>query len=136
MRKRTAKKSAARRTTAKRTTARSSTVVKLRPVKKVNEKLTKSQLLTSLSEQTGVSKKDITHVLAALEQTIDASIKKGSLGQFTLPGLVKIVTVRKPATKARTGINPFTGLETLFKARPARTVVKVRALKKLKDMAA
>jgi nucleoid DNA-binding protein len=52
-----------------------------------------------------------------------------------MPGLFKIQTVRKPATKARKGINPFTGEETVFKAKPARTVVKIRPLKKLKEMA-
>lgn len=103
-------------------------------VKKVSEKLTKSQLLLMLSESTGLGKKDIVNVLSALEEIINASVKKGALGEFTLPGLVKIVTIRKPATKARKGISPFTGEETVFKAKPARTVVKVRALKKLKDM--
>ena len=57
-------------------------------------------------------------------------------GQFILPGLMKIEVKRKPATKARKGINPFTGEETMFKAKPARNVVKVRPLKKLKDMVA
>ncbi len=52
-----------------------------------------------------------------------------------LPGLLKITTVRKPAVKARKGINPFTKEEAMFKAKPATTVVKVRPLKKLKDMA-
>jgi nucleoid DNA-binding protein len=53
---------------------------------------------------------------------------------FTIPGLCKIVVQRKPATKERQGINPFTGEETTFKAKPARNVIKVRPLKNLKDM--
>ena len=53
---------------------------------------------------------------------------------FNVPGLMKIKVVRKPATKARKGINPFTGEETMFKAKPARNVVKVTPLKALKDM--
>jgi hypothetical protein len=47
---------------------------------------------------------------------------------------MKLVVQRKPATKARRGINPFTGEETIFKAKPARNVVKIRPLKNLKDM--
>jgi nucleoid DNA-binding protein len=65
---------------------------------------------------------------------IERHIKKGAVGQFSLPGLMKIEVRRKPATKARKGINPFTGQETVFKARPARNVVKIRPLKKVKDM--
>ena len=67
---------------------------------------------------------------------IERHVKKRAPGQFTLPGLMKIEVKRKPATKARKGINPFTGEPTIFKAKPARNVVKVRPLKKLKDMVA
>ena len=62
-------------------------------------------------------------------------LRKGAAGEFTIPGLMKCVVKRKPATKARKGINPFTGEEIMFKAKPARNVVKVRPLKKLKEMA-
>jgi nucleoid DNA-binding protein len=58
------------------------------------------------------------------------------VGEFTIPGVMKITTVKKPARKARKGINPFTGEETVFKAKPASTAVKVRPLKKLKEFAA
>ncbi|MBN2581949.1 MAG: HU family DNA-binding protein, partial [Planctomycetes bacterium] len=60
--------------------------------------------------------------------------KKGP-GMFVVPGLMKIVVVQKPAVKARKGINPFTKQEQMFKAKPARRVVKVRPMKALKDMA-
>ena len=66
--------------------------------------------------------------------SIEGHVKKNAVGEFVLPGLLKITTVRKPAVKARKGINPFTKEEVMFKAKPATTVVKVRALKKLKDM--
>ncbi|MHC4995831.1 MAG: HU family DNA-binding protein, partial [Planctomycetota bacterium] len=62
------------------------------------------------------------------------NLKKSGPQTFTIPGLAKIVVQRKPATRARKGINPFTGEETVFKAKPARNVVKVRPLKGLKDM--
>ena len=69
-----------------------------------------------------------------MADVIEAHIKKNAVGVFVLPGLMKISTVRKPATKARKGINPFTKEEVMFKAKPASTAVRVRPLKKLKDM--
>ena len=95
---------------------------------------TKSQLLMTLSEQTGVSKKEVGAVVDALADVINVHIKKGAVGQFTMPGLFKVRTVRKKATRARKGVNPFTGEETVFKAKPARTVLKLMPLKKMKDM--
>ena len=101
----------------------------------LKEPLTKTQLLATLSKDSGLSKKDIATVLEGLSDVIARHLKKRGAGQFTLPGLLKIKTVKKPATKARKGINPFTGEETMFKAKPARTLVKVQPLKALKDMA-
>ena len=101
----------------------------------VQNKMTKSQILTEIAENTEISKKDVTAVLAELDLLIERHIKKRACGEFLLPGLLKIVTVKKPAVKARKGINPFTGEEMMFKAKKATTVVKVRALKKLKEMA-
>ena len=95
---------------------------------------TKTQILSDVAESTGLSKRDVAGVLDALSDVIERHVKKRGADKFTMPGLFKIVTVRKPATKARKGINPFTGEETIFKAKPARTVIKIRPLKKLKDM--
>src|SRR5690606_25872533 len=100
----------------------------------IKEKYTKSQILGELSDKTGLSKKEVGGVLEELASLIERHIGKKSVGEFTLPGLLKITTVHKKAQKARKGINPFTGEETTFKAKPARTVVKVRPLKKLKEM--
>jgi nucleoid DNA-binding protein len=100
----------------------------------IKEPLTKAQLLATLAENTGLTKKDVTGVLDELSLVINRHLKKRGAGQFTMPGLMKIKTVRRPATKARKGTNPFTGQETVFKAKPARTVVKVQPLKGLKDM--
>ena len=96
--------------------------------------LTKSQLLTTLSETTGVPKKQTAAVLQELSAVISRHLKKGAAGVFTLPGLVKIKTLSKPARKARKGVNPFTGEEMMFKAKPASIAVKVQALKALKSM--
>ena len=65
---------------------------------------------------------------------VQRSLGKRGPGIYTIPGLMKLTVVRKPATKARKGINPFTGEETVFKAKPARNVIKIRPLKNLKDM--
>ncbi|AOE50491.1 HU family DNA-binding protein [Kangiella sediminilitoris] len=106
-----------------------------RKVTAVKKKFTKTQILNEIAAQTGLAKKDVGAVLDELGIVIERHIKKRSVGEFTLPGLLKISTVKKPAVKARKGINPFTGEETTFKAKPASTAVKVRPLKKLKDMA-
>lgn len=108
------------------------------PAKKltpITERFTKTQIVAQLSEDTGLSKKDVNAVIDGLSDVIERHIKKKGVGDFTLPGLFKIKTVKKPARKARKGINPFTGKETTFAARPASISVKVSALKKLKDMA-
>ena len=96
--------------------------------------LNKSQLLSTLSEETGLTRKEVSSVLDGLSTVIHRHLKKRGAGQFTMPGLLKIKTVRKPATKERPGTNPFTGEPTIFKAKPARTVVKVLPLKGLKEM--
>ncbi len=101
----------------------------------VKEKFTKTQIVDNIAEETGLSKKDVNAVVDSLGGVIERHIKKRSVGEFTLPGMFKIRTVKKPARKARKGINPFTGEETTFKARPASTSVKITPLKKLKDMA-
>lgn len=100
----------------------------------ITEKLTKAQILAEMATNTGLSKKQVSDVLGELGSLIERHIKKRGVGEFTLPGLLKIKTVKKPARKARKGINPFTGKEAMFQARPASTAVKVLALKALKDM--
>jgi len=101
----------------------------------VKDPMSKTQMVTEIAESASISKKEVSAVLEELGLIIERHVRKGAAGQFTLPGLLKVQVIRKPATKARKGINPFTGEETMFKAKPARNVVKVRPLKKLKDMA-
>ena len=100
----------------------------------VKERFSKTQILNQISEKTELPKKDVAAVIDELTDIIEGHLKKRSCGEFVLPGLMKIVTVKKPAKKARKGINPFTGEETTFAAKPASTQVKIRPLKKLKDM--
>ncbi len=96
--------------------------------------MTKAQLLSAIAEDTGLTRKQVAEVVDSLSGQILRHIKKRGPGTFTLPGLLKIRTVRKLAKKARKGINPFTGEETTFAAKPAHTVVKILPLKGLKDM--
>jgi len=96
--------------------------------------LNKSQILADIAGSTGLAKRDVGKVVEELSGVIERHIGKKGPGAFTLPGLFKIKTIRKPATKARKGINPFTKEEVTFKAKPARIVIKIRPLKKLKDM--
>ena len=95
---------------------------------------TKTEIYSNISESTGLSKKDVGAVFDALNDEIARALGKKGPQSFTLPGLCKIVVQHKPATPEREGVNPFTGEKTMFKAKPARNVVKVRPLKKLKDM--
>jgi nucleoid DNA-binding protein len=98
----------------------------------VKKARTKSQILSVIADNTGITKREIDQIFACLGDLIGHDLAKGP-GSFTVPGLMKVVVVKKPATKARKGVNPFTGEEMMFKAKPARNVVKVRALKGLKD---
>ena len=101
----------------------------------IKDPLNKSQMLSAIADGCGMSKKEVSAVMDELASVIHRHLKKrGGAGTCTVPGLMKIKTIRKPATKARPGINPFTGEETIFKAKPARTVVKVTPLKGLKEM--
>ncbi len=120
----------------KKTAAKASSATAARKVKTITEPMNKTQIINQISETTGLTKKDVNAVCDGLGDIMEGHLKKRGAGQFTLPGLLKIVTQKKPATKARKGINPFTGEATTFAAKPARTMVKVRPLKKLKDMTA
>ena len=104
-------------------------------IKAIKDPYTKSQLISELAEQTELTKKQVSEVLSGLTEIIEGHIKRNGAGVFTLPGLLKMKVVRKPATKARKGINPFTGEPTTFKAKPARNVVKILPLKAAKEMA-
>ena len=122
---------------ATRKTAKKAQAKKATPTRKitaVKKPMTKSAIISEIAENTELSKKQVSSVIDELAILIERHIKKRSPGQFTLPGLMKIEVKKKPATKARKGINPFTGEETVFKAKPARNVVKIKPLKKVKEM--
>jgi nucleoid DNA-binding protein len=94
----------------------------------------KGEIFTNIADNTGLTRKQVSGVFEALAAMMGQDLGRNGPEIFALPGLAKFTVVHKAATKARKGINPFTGEETMFKAKPARNVVKVRPLKGLKDM--
>lgn len=106
-------------------------------VSPITDKMTKSSIFASIAESTGLSKAEVTSVFDALEGLIAGSVHKKGFGEFTVPGLMKIVTKNVPAKPARKGVpNPFRPGELMdVAAKPATRSVKVRPLKKLKDYA-
>lgn len=127
-----AKKKTTRRTTKKKTTRAAAK----RParVSSANKPRTKSEIYNAISDQTGLARKEVSSVFDALGSLLAADLSKRGPGVMQVPGLMKVVVKRMPATKARKGINPFTKEPTVFKAKPARNVVKVRPLSGLKKM--
>ncbi len=109
------------------------TTTKKRKSTTSNKARTKSKIIGDIADSTGLSRKEVSGVFDAMSDLIRKDLRRGP-GTFTVPGLMKIRKVHKAATRARKGINPFTGEPTIFKAKPARSVVKVTALKGLKDM--
>lgn len=135
--KKTAKKTAARKPAAKKKApAKKAAPAAKKPAKITAAKekpRTKSEVLTTISDHVGISKKEAAQVFDIMGEMIEKDLKKTSCGSFNVPGMMKVTVQRKPATKARKGVNPFTKEEMVFKAKPARNVVKVRPLKALKD---
>jgi nucleoid DNA-binding protein len=98
-----------------------------------NKPRTKSEVYREISNKTALSRKQVASVFESMAGLIKKDLSKGP-GLFTIPGLIKVKVIKKPATKARMGVNPFTGQEMMFKAKPARKVVKAQPLKALKQM--
>jgi nucleoid DNA-binding protein len=137
-----AKKPAAKKKPAVKSTTKKTTTKKVTSAPKAPRKIsvgskpyTKSEFITTISEATNVSRKDISQVLSVISDIIGAHLQKQGPAIFSWPGLLKMKVVKKPATKARKGVNPFTGEPTVFKAKPASRKVKILPLKQLKAMA-
>jgi nucleoid DNA-binding protein len=93
--------------------------------------MSKTELIEAIAGQSGLEKKQVSAVLDALSDVVYKELK--AQHEVVLPGLLKLTSVTKPAVPEREGINPFTKEPTVFKAKPARTVIKPRPLKALKD---
>jgi nucleoid DNA-binding protein len=98
------------------------------------KKLSKSQVIGALAEKTGLSKKEVAGVFANLSELIKRELGKKGPGEFVVPDLLKLKVRNIPAKAKRKGINPFTGQEVTFPAKPASRKIRATALKKLKDM--
>tara|TARA_B110000879_G_scaffold211261_1_gene303411 strand:+ start:2664 stop:3218 length:555 start_codon:yes stop_codon:yes gene_type:complete len=128
------KKPAAKKPVAKKTAAKKP-AAPARKVTAVSNRFSKTQIISELATNTQMTRKQVNSVLDELAVLVERHVKKRSVGEFVLAGLIKIHTVKRPAKKSYKGTNPFTGKQTTFKARPASVAVKVHALKGLKDMA-
>jgi nucleoid DNA-binding protein len=121
--------------TAKKAAKKKVAVAKAAPrLKAIADKQTKTQILTAIAEDTGLSRKDVAAVFTSMSNLITRHVQKRGSGEFSIPDCgVKVRRVMKPRTKARMGRNPATGEAIKIPAKPAKTVVKVTALKALKD---
>jgi nucleoid DNA-binding protein len=123
----TAKKAAKKKVAAKKAPAAPS-------LKAITAKQTKTQIISAIAEETGLSKKDVSTVFTTLDSLISRHMQRRGSGEITIPDTgIKVRRVIKPRTKARMGRNPATGEAIKIPAKPAKTVVKVTALKALKD---
>lgn len=126
------KKAPAKRASTKKAAVKKAAATKAAP-KIIRDRLTKTQLMNHLAEQTGLAKKEVEAVYNALADTVVASCNKRGAGQITLPGLLKVELKKRPARKKRMGRNPATGEEIVIPAKPATTVLKARVLAGLKN---
>ena len=121
------------------------TVIATRPVSKLDltkplkvgaaaKPRSKSDVFATIAQHADLHRRDVAAVFHTLGSLIKADLSKLGAGVFKVPGMMRITVTRKPATKARLGVNPFTKQEVMFKAKPARNVVRVRPLRGLKDM--
>jgi len=93
--------------------------------------MSKTELIEAIASQSGLEKKQVSAVLDALSDVVYRELK--AQHEVVIPGLIKLTSVTKPAVPEREGINPFTKQPAIFKAKPARTVIKPRPVKALKD---
>lgn len=105
--------------------------VKINPAAKIR---TKGEIYNAISGHSCMPRKHVVAVFQGLEALLSADLSKKGPGVVQVPGLMKVMVKRLPATRAREGINPFTKEKTIFKAKPARNVVKVRPMRGLKKM--
>ncbi len=116
-----------RKKTKKKTTRKSARSTELKP-------RTKTQIFGAIADTTGLTRREVSEVFTEMEKMIKKDLGRTGPGTFTVPGLMKVRKIHKPRRAARKGVNPFTGEEMMFKAKPAHNVVKVTPLKKLKEM--
>ena len=97
------------------------------------KRMSKTQFVAAVAEKSGLTKKETNAALEAITKVVTRELGKKGPGEVVLPGLIKLSVVVKPATRQHEGVNPFTKEPMTYKAKPARKVVKARALKTLTD---
>lgn len=100
----------------------------------IDSAFTKTQIINYLASTTDIKRKDVIALLDAMTQLFKSHLSKNGPKEINFAGLFKCLLIHKPATKARNGINPFTNQPTVFPAKPARNVLKIRPLKKMKEL--
>jgi len=124
-----------KKTTTKKSAAKSAAAApKAAAIAPASKVRSKGEVYRILAEHTGANRKQVAMMFDTMKDMIAKDLSKKGPGVFSVPGMMKVTVKRMPATKARQGVNPFTGEMTTFKAKPARNVVKVRPLKALKDL--
>ena len=120
----------------RKTTTRTRTTTKRKRKTTTNGRKprTKTEILGHIADSTGLTRKEVGGVFDAMSEIIRKDLGSRGPGMFTVPGLLKITKVHKPHRAARRGVNPFTGEQMMFKAKPAHNVVRARPLKGLKEM--
>lgn len=98
------------------------------------KRMTKAQIVSELSDKTGLTKKEVSSVFDSLRDLIKRELGRRGPGEFVIPDLLKLKVRTIPARKERKGIDPFTKQERVFPAKPAQKKVRATALKKLKDL--
>ncbi|MBL3528316.1 MAG: HU family DNA-binding protein [gamma proteobacterium endosymbiont of Lamellibrachia anaximandri] len=133
-----AKKKVAKKTTKKaakkKVVAKKAAAVAAPRLKAITTKQTKTQIITSIAEDTGLTRKEVAAVFGAMSSLLTRHLQRRGSGEFTIPDTgVKVRRVVKPRTKARMGRNPATGESIKIAAKPARKIVRLTALKALKE---
>jgi nucleoid DNA-binding protein len=131
------KKTAAKKAPAKKKPAAkkaAATTTKAVRITAAAQRRTKTEIMTLCAEHAGISKKQAASVFDTMQVILAKDLSKKGPGKVSIPGLMNVVVKNKPATKARKGVNPFTGEEQMFKAKPASRQVKARPVKALKDL--
>ena len=114
--------------------AKKMTTTKAKKITPANKPRTKGEFYSTIASSTDLSRKQVVGVFDTVSRILAADLGKTGPGVCNIAGMMKITVKKKPATPARKGINPFTGQEMMFKAKPAKNVIKIRPMKALKAM--
>ena len=107
---------------------------KAKKISPANKPRTKGEFYSTIATNAELSRKQVVTVFDTVSRILAADLGKSGPGVCNIAGMMKITVKKKPATPARKGINPFTGQEMMFKAKPAKNVIKIRPMKSLKAM--